>query len=94
MNEINLTLTLEEVNSVLNALGTQPYAQVHALIADIKTQGSTQLQAAQNGQERFRSTKESNNSKEKKRWLSNPLPSKTGVRQIPLCHSELFQNLE
>ena len=50
MNKINLTLTLEEVNSVLNALGTQPYAQVHALIADIQTQGSTQLQAAQNGQ--------------------------------------------
>ena len=51
MNKINLTLTLEEVNSVLNALGTQPYAQVHALIADIQTQGSTQLQAAQNGQQ-------------------------------------------
>ena len=30
MNEINLTLTLEEVNSLLNALGTQPYAQVQA----------------------------------------------------------------
>ena len=50
MNKINLTLTLEEVNSILNALGMQPYAQVHALIADIQTQGSTQLQAAQNGQ--------------------------------------------
>ena len=50
MNEIHLTLSLEEVNSVLNALGTQPYAQVHALIAKIQTQGSTQIQAAQNGQ--------------------------------------------
>ena len=50
MNEINLTLTLEEVNSVLNALGTQPYAQVQPLIAKIQTQGSTQVQAAQNGQ--------------------------------------------
>ena len=50
MNKINLTLMLKEVNSILNALGIQPYAQVHALIADIKTQGSTQLQAAQNGQ--------------------------------------------
>ena len=50
MNEIRLTLTLEEVNSVLNALGTQPYAQVQPLIAKIQTQGSTQLQAAQNGQ--------------------------------------------
>ena len=51
MNEINLTLTLEEVNSVLNALGTQPYAQVQQLIAKIQSQGSTQLQAAQNGQQ-------------------------------------------
>ena len=50
MNKINLTLTLEEVNSILNALGMQPYAQVQPLIAKIQTQGSTQLQAAQNGQ--------------------------------------------
>ena len=50
MKDINLTFTLEEVNSVLNALGTQPYAQVQPLIAKIQTQGSAQLQAAQNGQ--------------------------------------------
>ena len=50
MNEIHLTLTLEEVNSVLTALGTQPYAQVQPLIAKIQTQGSTQVQALQNGQ--------------------------------------------
>ena len=50
MNEINLTLTLEEVNSILNALGTQPYAQVQPVIAKIQTQGSAQLQAVQNGQ--------------------------------------------
>ena len=50
MKDINLTFTLEEVNSVLNALGTQPYAQVQPLIAKIQTQGSTQIQAAQNGQ--------------------------------------------
>ena len=50
MNEINLTFTLEEVNSVLNALGTQPYAQVQPLITKIQTQGSAQLQAVQNGQ--------------------------------------------
>ena len=46
MNEINLTLTLEEVNSVLNALGTQPYAQVQPLIAKIQAQGSAQLQSS------------------------------------------------
>ncbi len=50
MNEINLTFTLEEVNSILNALGTQPYAQVQPLITKIQTQGSAQLQAPQNGQ--------------------------------------------
>ena len=50
MNDINLTLSLEEVNSVLNTLGTQPYAQVQPLIAKIQTQGSAQLQAVQNGQ--------------------------------------------
>ena len=50
MNEINLTLALEEVNSILNALGTQPYAQVQPLITKIQTQGSAQLQAVQNGQ--------------------------------------------
>ena len=50
MNEINLTLTLEEVNTLLKVLGTQPYAQVQPLIAKIQTQGSAQLQVAQNGQ--------------------------------------------
>ena len=50
MNEINLTLTLEEANTLLNALGAQPYAQAQPLIVKIQTQGSTQLQALQNGQ--------------------------------------------
>ena len=50
MKDIQLTLTLEEVNTLLNALGTQPYSQVQALIAKIQTQGSTQLQMAQNKQ--------------------------------------------
>ena len=50
MKDIQLTLTLEEVNSILNALGAQPYAQVQPLIAKIQTQGSIQVQALQNGQ--------------------------------------------
>ena len=50
MNNIQLMLSLEEVNGVLNALGAQPYAQVQPLIAKIQTQGSTQLQMAQNKQ--------------------------------------------
>ena len=50
MKDIQLTLSLEEVNTLLNALGTQPYAQVQPLIAKIQTQGSAQLQASQNEQ--------------------------------------------
>ena len=48
MKDIQLTLTLEEVNTLWNALGTQPYAQVQPLIAKIQTQGSTQVQAVKN----------------------------------------------
>ena len=51
MKDIQLTLTLEEVNTLLNALGDQPYNQIYLLIAKIQSQGSTQLQAIQNGQE-------------------------------------------
>lgn len=51
MKDIQLTLTLEEVNTLLNALGDKPYNQVHLLITRIQAQGSTQLQAIQNEQE-------------------------------------------
>ena len=51
MKDIQLTLTLEEVNTLLNALGDKPYNQVHLLIARIQAQGSTQLQAILNEQE-------------------------------------------
>ena len=50
MKDIQLTLSLEEVNILLNALGTQPYTQVQQLITKIQAQGSTQVQATQNGQ--------------------------------------------
>ena len=50
MKDIQLTLTLEETNTLWNALGTQPYAQVQLLVAKIQTQGSTQVQAVQNEQ--------------------------------------------
>ena len=39
MKDIQLTLTLEEVNTLLNALGAQPYVQVQPLIAKIQTRG-------------------------------------------------------
>ncbi len=49
---MNLQLTTEQVNQVLNALAQQPYIQVHELIATIQRQGSAQLQEQNgNGQE-------------------------------------------
>ena len=50
MKDIQLTLSLEEVNTLLNALGNQPFAQVQRLITKMQAQGSTQVQAAQNEQ--------------------------------------------
>ena len=47
MNELGLKLTLEEVNTLLDALGSQPFKQVHQLISKIQTQATSQLQNAQ-----------------------------------------------
>lgn len=47
MNEITLKLSLEEVNAILNALGSQPFAQVHQLVARVQEQGSSQLKDGQ-----------------------------------------------
>lgn len=44
MNEIQLKLELNEINQILEALGTQPYAQVFQLIGKIQTQAEEQLQ--------------------------------------------------
>ena len=49
MNELVLALTLEETNMLLEALGSQPFRQVHQLVAKIQTQATSQLQAAQEG---------------------------------------------
>ena len=54
MNELELTLTLEEVNALLEALGTQPFKQVHQLITKIQTQATGQLQDAQSCQRRIK----------------------------------------
>jgi hypothetical protein len=42
--EIQLTLSLGEVNQVLDALGGIPYRQVYQLIGKIQTQAEAQLQ--------------------------------------------------
>ena len=44
MNELKLELTLEEVNVLLEALGSHPFKQVHQLISKIQTQATGQLQ--------------------------------------------------
>ncbi len=43
MTTIQLSLTLEETNTVLEALGQMPYARVYLLIAKIQQQASAHL---------------------------------------------------
>jgi len=41
---IKLELTVEEVNGILQALGNMPYAQVVALVENIRNQATPQVQ--------------------------------------------------
>ena len=41
--EIQLQLTLEEVNLILEALGNLPFARVYALVGKLQNQASDQL---------------------------------------------------
>jgi hypothetical protein len=50
MKDFKLTLSLNETNLVIRALGNLPYNQVHELLAKIQTQAQEQLAAA-NGHE-------------------------------------------
>jgi hypothetical protein len=43
MKDLNLNLTINDVNTVLRALSTQPYNQVNTLIEKIQQQAQTQL---------------------------------------------------
>jgi len=47
--EIQLTLSVAEVNLILDALGNGPYIQVYKLINKIQRQGEAQLSPAKNG---------------------------------------------
>ena len=42
--ELNITLSLEELNKTLSALGNLPYAQVYMLIDKIRKQAEEQVQ--------------------------------------------------
>jgi len=43
MEEINLRLSLDEVNQLLDALGEKPYKQVYQLVRKIQAQAEAQL---------------------------------------------------
>lgn len=44
--ELTFVFTVEEVNSILQALGNRPYAEVQALISKIKIEGDAQIAAS------------------------------------------------
>jgi hypothetical protein len=46
MQEIQLTLTLAEINQILEALGEKSYKDVFQLVSKIQAQASAQLNAA------------------------------------------------
>ena len=43
--EIKLSLTLEELNAVMQALGNMPYAQIASLVEKVRAQAVPQVQA-------------------------------------------------
>lgn len=49
---IQLNLSLEETNTVLEALGQLPYARVHLLISKVQQQATAQLNSANTTQPR------------------------------------------
>ncbi len=52
MKELNLRLTIDEANLVLEGLGNLPFARVYSLVAKIQGQASRQLNGeALNGEE-------------------------------------------
>ena len=47
MQEIQLVLTLAEVNQILASLGREPYKDVYQLVAKIQQQAQVQLESQQ-----------------------------------------------
>jgi hypothetical protein len=44
--ELNLKLTTDEINTVLESLGSQPFTKVYGLIGKIQKQATEELNAA------------------------------------------------
>jgi hypothetical protein len=51
MQEINLRLTIEEANLILEGLGNLPFAKVYALVGKIQDQAGQQLTRNNSNQE-------------------------------------------
>lgn len=51
VQEINLRLTIEEANLILEGLGNLPFAKVYALVAKIQDQAGQQLHPNNSTQE-------------------------------------------
>ena len=47
MNDITLTLTLNEINLIMSALGNAPYVQVAELVGKVKQQAQSQLETVE-----------------------------------------------
>ncbi len=45
MRELNLSLTIDEVNLILEAVGNLPFHRVYALVGKVQQQASQQLAA-------------------------------------------------
>jgi hypothetical protein len=50
MRELNLSLTVDEVNLILEAVGNLPFHRVYALIGKVQQQASQQLGPASGGE--------------------------------------------
>lgn len=53
MQELNLQLTINELNVILESLGSQPYLRVYELIGKLHQQAQAQLQPGQQISESF-----------------------------------------
>jgi hypothetical protein len=47
MDKLTLVLTVDEINTILAALGDQPFVKVNAIINTIRVQAMEQIQPAQ-----------------------------------------------
>ncbi len=56
MEQIKLTLSIDEANTVLEALGQMPYKSVYQLVSNIQQQAGQQMKKNGNGEEKQETT--------------------------------------